>query len=124
MTERLDHLYRLRIGLAAQILEAEEEARQLGLLPAVMTGGALKVAADLYDVQVEQILSDARNVNAARARQAVCWLLRARGFSLPTIGKIVGRDHTTVLYACNKIDRDPAIRALLWPLLERVGGAA
>lgn len=76
-------------------------------------------AADFYGVSVSEVLSESREPLVVRARQAGMWLLRARGVSFTAIGRVFNRDHTTVMFACEKIDRDPALRALLWPLLER-----
>lgn len=40
---------------------------------------------------------------AVRARWAWLWLARSLTHaSLPTIGEVAGRDHTTVLYACSR----------------------
>jgi chromosomal replication initiation ATPase DnaA len=115
---RLDELYAERRRIAHLIRVAEAEA----VLEAIHrrrsdSGIALTAAADLYGVEVESILSDDRGPLAVRARHAVCWLLRERGMSFPEIGKVIGRDHTTVMYACRRVDSRPAVRALLAPLV-------
>jgi chromosomal replication initiation ATPase DnaA len=112
---RLDELYRMRASLAAEIYRLE--AAQT--VTPIRSGAILADAADLYGVGVEQVLSNSREDRVVKARQAACWLMRGFGLSFPRIGAIVGRDHTTVMHACTKIDNDPAIRAILWPILQR-----
>lgn len=114
---RLDELYRMRTRIAAEI----DYYERAGL---TRTEHVIAAAADLYGVTADAVLSNDRGGRVVLARQAACWLLRARGLSLPTIGRALGRDHTTVLYACNKLDADPAKRALLYALLTNVEVAA
>jgi chromosomal replication initiation ATPase DnaA len=114
---RLDELYRMRTRIAAEI----DYYERAGL---TRTEHVIQSAANLYGVTAEAVLSPSRDAQDVRARQAACWLLRARGLTLPAIGRALGRDHTTVLYACNKIDADPARRALLYALLTREESAA
>ena len=116
---RLDHLYRQRAELAAQI-HAEETAQAT---TPISTGTILNEAAELYGVTIEQLLSNSREYRVVRARQAACWLLRGYGLSFPRIGAIVSRDHTTVMHACGRVDNDPAVRAMLWPILTRTTAA-
>lgn len=115
---RLEDLYRKRAWLAAEI-EREEAAQARRGRATVSSGAVIGSTADLYGVTVEQVLSTSRDPRIVKARQGAMWLLRADGWSLPKIGAALGRDHTTVLHACNKIDGDPATRGLLWPLLRR-----
>lgn len=49
-----------------------------------------------------EILSNRRNVQVTVARQAIVyWLCRMTPLTLPQIGRIMNRDHTTILYAKN-----------------------
>ena len=54
-----------------------------------------------------------------KARQAACWILRTQEWSLPRIAAAMGRDHTTVLHACRQVDKRPATKALLWPIVHK-----
>lgn len=110
----------MRAFIATEITREETADARLSQRVTVLSEQALAVAANLYGVNVNQILSESSEERCAKARQAVCWLLRARELSFPVIGRIVDRDHTTVMYACKRIDADPARRTLLWPLLEKV----
>lgn len=50
------------------------------------------------------LLGTTRRTEVTDARHVMWWVLRARGMSLPEIGRAVGRDHTTILRGCQKVD--------------------
>lgn len=117
---RLDELYRIRDRVLAEIAYIERlgaEIENLDRIRSTPVSRIIDTAADLYGVDVDEVLSTSRNDRVVRARQAACWLLRGHGMSLPEIGKAIGRDHTTVLHAVRKIDADPGRRSLLWKIL-------
>lgn len=61
--------------------------------------------ADAFGVAVDRILGRERSRDVALPRQIAMYLLREEAnISLPQIGHAIGgRDHTTVMYACNKV---------------------
>ncbi len=65
-----------------------------------------KTVADFYQLRVADLLSKRRTRSIARPRQMAMFLAKAlTEHSLPEIGSAFGgRDHTTVLHACRKID--------------------
>lgn len=65
-----------------------------------------KVVSDFYQLRVTDLLSRRRNRSIARPRQMAMFLAKElTEHSLPEIGNAFGgRDHTTVLHACRKID--------------------
>ena len=65
-----------------------------------------KVVADFYQLRVADLLSKRRTRSIARPRQMAMFLAKSlTEHSLPEIGNAFGgRDHTTVLHACRKID--------------------
>lgn len=73
-----------------------------------------KVVAEFYDVSVKDIMGRKRTRNIARPRQIAMALARElTGDSYPDIGQSFGgRDHTTVMHACDKVAQlratDPA----------------
>jgi len=75
-----------------------------------------KTVADYYKIPVEELLSNSRLRTLSRPRQMAMALTKElTAFSLPDIGEAFGgRDHTTVLHACRKIQelqrREPKIR--------------
>ncbi|RFF26802.1 MULTISPECIES: chromosomal replication initiator protein DnaA [unclassified Wenzhouxiangella] len=65
-----------------------------------------KVVADYYQLRVADLLSRRRSRSIARPRQMAMYLAKElTEHSLPEIGNAFGgRDHTTVLHACRKIE--------------------
>jgi len=59
-------------------------------------------AGAIHGLTAEQVLGRSRDQVASAARQTVMRRLRADGFSLAQIGRMVGRHHTTVLHATRK----------------------
>ena len=84
----------------------------------------IKTVTNHFGVKVHELKSEKKNKNLAFARQIAMYLARQlTSASFPDIGvKIGGRDHSTVIYACNKIkklrDTDDTIRITLQQLSE------
>jgi hypothetical protein len=82
----------------------------------VLVADAIAAAARLYGVPRHEIVGKGQNAYVARVRQAAMYVAhRCTGRSLPDIGhRFGGRDHTTVLFAVQKItrmiDTDPDMR--------------
>lgn len=112
MTSRLNDLQRLEAFIKQEI--ARERARR-----EPDTADLIGMVAELYEVP-EDFLSDSslKGRTITHARFAVCWLLRQRGLSTTHIGRIVDRDHTSVMYATRAIDNDPARVAILRQLVD------
>jgi len=75
----------------------------------------LDIVARVYNLSVERLLSPDRSRSVALPRQIAMYLLRESHISLPQIGQALGgRDHTTVMYACDKVadllERDDRLR--------------
>lgn len=67
----------------------------------------LEGVAHAYDVTVDELLAHNRSPRPTRARHDLWRRLRERGWSYPEIGRLVGFDHTTVMYACRGKVRVP-----------------
>jgi chromosomal replication initiator protein len=85
--------------------------------------------AEAYNLPVEQLLGRDRSKQVAFPRQIAMYLLREEAnISLPQIGETLGgRDHTTVIYGCNKIadmlERDDRLRRKVLDIREKIYGA-
>ncbi|MFA6082468.1 MAG: chromosomal replication initiator protein DnaA [Patescibacteria group bacterium] len=68
----------------------------------------IKMVASFYNITVDQILGQRRTKDLVHPRQVAMHLLRSElNISLPNVGKEMGgKDHTTVMYACNKIEKE------------------
>ena len=65
----------------------------------------IRVVADAFDVSIEDLKGNSRRREISWARQISMYLMRQHtALSLPRIGEeFGGKDHTTVLYSCDKI---------------------
>jgi chromosomal replication initiator protein len=89
----------------------------------------LRQVAGYYGVSVERVLGKDRSREVALPRQVAMFLLREEAnISLPKIGEnIGGRDHTTVMYGCEKIadllERDDRFRRQMIEIKEQIYGS-
>jgi chromosomal replication initiator protein len=57
-----------------------------------------------FELSLDELYGNSRAAAVAQARQIAMYLCRElTSLSLPKIGQLIGRDHTTVMYANNKI---------------------
>lgn len=86
----------------------------------------LRTVAETFGLPVERLLSRDRSREVALPRQIAMYLLREAGsISLPQIGEALGgRDHTTVIYGCEKIadllERDDRLRRRVLEIRENL----
>ena len=87
----------------------------IGRVQSITIENIQKTVADYYKIKVAEMYSQKRTRNIARPRQVAMALARdLTNSSFPEIGEAFGgRDHTTVMHACKKIDSmrtaDPVI---------------
>ena len=88
----------------------------------------VNVVALAFGITPEKLMGRDRSREAALPRQVVMYLLRQEAnVSLPQIGEALGgRDHTTVIYACEKvadlIERDDRLRRQVLQIREELYG--
>ena len=86
----------------------------------------LEIVADTFSITQEELLSRNRSRKIALPRQIAMYLLRDMvNASFPQIGETMGgRDHTTVLYACEKIanliERDDLFRRQVFQIRDHL----
>jgi chromosomal replication initiator protein len=81
----------------------------------VKPGTVVDMVAKTFNLSVDRLLSPDRSRDVALPRQIAMYLMRETNLSLPQIGLALGgRDHTTVMYACEKVadlvERDDKVR--------------
>ena len=59
----------------------------------------------LFGISRGAIFSSNRSALVAEARMALAWALRQAGWSLEAIGDYLHRDHTTIIYGLETIER-------------------
>lgn len=88
------------------------------------------IIAEAFDVSIEDLKGNSRRREISVARQIGMYLMRQHtDLSLPKIGEeFGGKDHTTVLYSCDKIaqlkDNDPSMTQTLRQLSDRINTAS
>lgn len=91
-------------------------------------GQIIETVALSFGLTKDQMLGRDRTRQVALSRQVAMYLLREEAnFSLPQIGEALGgRDHTTVMYACDKVadllERDHRLRRQLVDIREQLYG--
>ncbi len=66
------------------------------------TNDVLNIVSDVSGIPVEDIVSKSRKKEVATLRHAVSFLLRKQGLTTSAIGKIINRDHATVICGSRK----------------------
>jgi len=90
----------------------------------------LRAVAAVFGLSTEELIGRGRSRDVALPRQVAMYLMREEvNASLPQIGEVLGgRDHTTVMYACEKvadlIERDDRLRRQVLQIRERLFGRA
>lgn len=98
-------------GFTSISLEAAEEALK-GILPEkskkpIDAQRIMQCVADYYNIKIDDLQSKKRDRNLAFPRQIAMYLCRElTGDSLPKIAKDFGRDHSTVIHARDKIEKE------------------
>jgi hypothetical protein len=85
----------------------------------------ISAVAKFYGVSVGDLVSFRRTGDIVRPRQVAMYLAkRLTNHSLPTIGRVLDRDHTTVLHGCRRIaklrEHDAKLDADIKALTERL----
>jgi len=93
----------------------------------VKPDAVVDVVARTFNLSVERLLSPDRSREVALPRQIAMFLMRETNVSLPQIGQAMGgRDHTTVMYACEKIadllERDDKVRRQVVQIRQQLYG--
>jgi chromosomal replication initiation ATPase DnaA len=65
---------------------------------------AMTEIATRHGVTLNDIINDRRDRITLAARWECIFHFRTKGLSLPAIGRIMKRDHTTILYALNRMN--------------------
>ncbi len=90
----------------------------------------LRTVSKFFGVSPDRMLGRDRSHEVALPRQVAMYLIREQGgISLPKIGEVLGgRDHTTVMYACDKvadmIERDDHLRRQVLQIREQLYGVS
>ncbi|MEC4984494.1 MAG: chromosomal replication initiator protein DnaA [Oscillatoria sp. PMC 1068.18] len=90
----------------------------------------IQIVADTLNISLEDLKGNSRRREISSARQIGMYLMRQHtDLSLPRIGEeFGGKDHTTVMYSCDKIaqlqQKDPSLSQTLRQLSDRINFAS
>jgi len=95
----------------------------------ILPDTVVDVVAKTFNLSIDRMLSPDRSRDVALPRQIAMFLMRETNISLPRIGQALGgRDHTTVMYACEKvadmIERDDRFRRQVIQIRQQLYGQA
>lgn len=60
----------------------------------------------------EEVISPCRSATLVKARQECIIMFRDRGYSVTEIGRIMRRDHTTIVHTLQRVQKLPEINRL------------
>ena len=86
---------------------------------------ALAAICETWNVPPDVLLSRRRSAHLSQARAAAYFLLRTKlGYSLPQVGKVFDRHHTSILHTTRRFDvwrqREPLVRERYADALRRL----
>jgi chromosomal replication initiation ATPase DnaA len=94
---------------AAWLRAVESEWNRKSILGKVLTETTFKqvmfVVSDESGVSQKKLKSDDRTQHLSLARHVVYYLLRKQGLGVTLIGKLMGKDHSTISHGSNKISK-------------------
>lgn len=90
--------------LGAPYVTKHQDTRGLNERNTVLVNDVIDKASELFCVHRRDILGPYRYNFLMPARFALCKALRERGLSYPHIGRVMNRDHSTVIYAASRAE--------------------
>ena len=73
--------------------------------PEIDARSIIEAVASTYSVEIKDLMGSSRVKGLVTPRHVAMWLIRKHTqLSSPEIGRMFGKDHSTVLHACGKID--------------------
>jgi len=80
----------------------------------------IALAADYLGVEWESIHGRRRDQHIVEARHLLCYLLDRAGYTRAAIGRLLGRDHSTIIHAIGRVERSEALADEGWWLVRAV----
>lgn len=116
-----EQLRSLTIALATQVNAAETaigEVADVG--PDGICAIAIATAAQSFGTTRDAVLSADRHRAVTDARAVAMTAVRRGGMTLPAIAAFFGKDHTTVMYAQNKVANNPRLNAVCIRIVDQL----
>lgn len=122
----LDHmnaeqLRSLAIALATQVNAAENATGEVADVgPDGICAIAIATAAQSFGTTRDAVLSADRHRAVTDARAVAMTAARRGGLTLPAIATYFGKDHTSVMYAQNKVANNPRLNAVCARIVDQL----
>jgi WhiB family transcriptional regulator, redox-sensing transcriptional regulator len=91
-----------RVMATGTPLSRREQAANVRATRLADAGTIVAAVADRHGLTVEVLTGDGRSRGVVAARREAMWCLRESGLSLPDVGRVLGRDHSTVLHGLRR----------------------
>jgi hypothetical protein len=116
-----EQLRALAIALATQVNAAETATGEVADVgPEGICAIAVATAAQSFGTTRDAVLSADRHRAVTDARAVAMTAARGGGMTLPAIASYFGKDHTTVMYAQNKVANNPRLNAVCTRIVDHL----
>lgn len=116
-----EQLRSLAIALATQVNAAETATGEVADVgPDGICAIAIASAAQSFGTTRDAVLSADRHRAVTDARAAAMTAARRGGLTLPAIAAYFGKDHTSVMYAQNKVANNPRLNAVCSRIVDQL----
>ena len=113
-----NQLYGLAVVLAAHI-DPDKPLIRSGIAGA--TKKAARHAAHAFGIDTAEVLSDSRRREVLDARAVTYYAAHLLGDNYPQIGRVMARDHSTVMHGYTRVGETPRLRNLAHQIAGRLG---
>lgn len=116
-----EQLRSLAIALATQVNASENATGEVADVgPDGICAIAIATAAQSFGTTRDAVLSADRHRAVTDARAVAMTAARGGGLSLPAIAAYFGKDHTSVMYAQNKVANNPRLNAVCSRIVDQL----
>lgn len=116
-----EQLRSLAIALATQVNAAENATGEVADVgPDGICAIAIATAAQSFGTTRDAVLSADRHRAVTDARAVAMTAARRGGLTLPAIATYFGKDHTSVIYAQNKVANNPRLNAVCARIVDQL----
>lgn len=116
-----EQLRSLAIALATQVNAAETATGEMADVgPDGICAIAIATAAQSFGTTRDAVLSADRHRAVSDARAVAMTAARRGGLTLPAIATYFGKDHTSVMYAQNKVANNPRLNAVCARIVDQL----
>lgn len=118
-----DDLYALCVVLAASVRDDDRLMAQWKPIRLAFAN-IVDVVCEVLEIDVEEFTSARRTKMQTRARHIAAWVAASLGYSYSELGRLMHRDHSTVIHSVGVVTSDRGLLAVAEQVLEKLGPEA